>query len=148
MRKNILVLWVVLALILTSACGGGQRRRETGQTPAPVPVQPTTVILRPTGTPVPRAATGVPARPTNTRPPPVPTAPRHRAITFNDYVSEQTNYVDVLCIVVNFESKPERAGPTLDQRVKTLQATLARKDEVIAELMEDHLRLKKSCGEI
>ncbi len=47
-----------------------------------------------------------------------------------------------------FESKPERVGPTLDQRVKTLQAKLARKDEVIAELMEDHLRLKKSCGEI
>jgi len=38
----------------------------------------------------------------------VPTAPRYRAITFNDYVSEQTNYVDVLCIVVNFEGKPER----------------------------------------
>jgi hypothetical protein len=34
--------------------------------------------------------------------------PQHRAITFNDYVPEQTNYVDVLCIVVNFEGKPGR----------------------------------------
>ncbi len=114
MRKNILVLWVALALILTSACGESKRRREAEQPPAPVSAEPTAVTLRPTGTPVPRAATRAPARATSTRPPPVatatpvPTAPGHRAITFNDYVSEQTNYVDVLCIVVNFEGKPDR----------------------------------------
>jgi transposase len=47
-----------------------------------------------------------------------------------------------------FESPREHSGPTLDQRVKTLTDKLSRKDEVIAELMEEHLRLKKSHGEI
>ena len=46
-----------------------------------------------------------------------------------------------------FEPRPERIGPTLEQRVKVLQDKLARKDGVIAELMEDHIRLKKSLGE-
>jgi len=35
----------------------------------------------------------------------------------------------------------------LEDRVEKLTAKLARKDEVIAELMEDHVRLKKSLGE-
>jgi transposase-like protein len=35
----------------------------------------------------------------------------------------------------------------LEERVEKLTAKLARKDEVIAELMEDHVRLKKSLGE-
>ena len=47
-----------------------------------------------------------------------------------------------------FEPRPERVGPTLEQRVKVLQDKLTRKDEVIAELMEDHLRLKKNLGEV
>jgi len=34
-----------------------------------------------------------------------------------------------------------------EERVEKLQAKLARKDEVIAELMEDHVRLKNSLGE-
>jgi transposase len=35
----------------------------------------------------------------------------------------------------------------LEERLQKLQAKCARKDEVIAELMEDHVRLKKSLGE-
>jgi transposase-like protein len=35
----------------------------------------------------------------------------------------------------------------LEERVQKLQAKLVRKDEVISELMEDHVRLKKSLGE-
>ena len=35
----------------------------------------------------------------------------------------------------------------LQERVEKLTAKLARKDEVIAELMEDHVHLKKSLGE-
>jgi transposase len=49
-----------------------------------------------------------------------------------------------------FEAKaPRTDGKTrqLEQRVETLQAKLVRKDEVIGELMEDHVRLKKSLGE-
>jgi transposase len=49
-----------------------------------------------------------------------------------------------------FESRPSRTdGRTrqLEQRVEALQAKLLRKDEVIGELMEDHVRLKKSLGE-
>lgn len=49
-----------------------------------------------------------------------------------------------------FEGRaPKADGPTrqLQERLEKLQAKLARKDEVIAELMEDHVRLKKSLGE-
>jgi len=49
-----------------------------------------------------------------------------------------------------FEVRQPRAdGKTrqLEQRVEALQAKLVRKDEVIGELMEDHVRLKKSLGE-
>ena len=49
-----------------------------------------------------------------------------------------------------FESRQPRSdGKTrqLEQRVEALQAKLVRKDEVIGELMEDHVRLKKSLGE-
>jgi transposase-like protein len=35
----------------------------------------------------------------------------------------------------------------LQEHLDKLQAKLARKDEVIAELMEDHVRLKKSLGD-
>jgi len=49
-----------------------------------------------------------------------------------------------------FEGRQPRAdGKTrqLEQRIEALQAKLVRKDEVIGELMEDHVRLKKSLGE-
>ncbi len=49
-----------------------------------------------------------------------------------------------------FESRtPKGDGRArqLQERVEKLTAKLARKDEVIAELMEDHVRLKKSLGE-
>ena len=49
-----------------------------------------------------------------------------------------------------FEGKgPRTDGKTrqLEQRVEALQAKLIRKDEVIGEVMEDHVRLKKSLGE-
>ena len=42
----------------------------------------------------------------------------------------------------------QRMGSTLEQRVKVLTDKLSRKDEVIAELMEDHIRLKKTFGEL
>ena len=47
-----------------------------------------------------------------------------------------------------FELRSERGGPTSERRVKVLTDKLTRKDEVIAELMEDHLRLKKNLGEV
>lgn len=46
-----------------------------------------------------------------------------------------------------FEGRDERPSRQLEQRVEFLQAKLVRKDEVIGELMEDHVRLKKSLGE-
>ena len=36
---------------------------------------------------------------------------------------------------------------TLDQKISRLQAKLANKDEVIAEIMASHVQLKKSLGE-
>ena len=49
-----------------------------------------------------------------------------------------------------FEGRTERPGrqaKDLQTRNQALQAKLARKDEVIAELLEDHIRLKKELGE-
>lgn len=49
-----------------------------------------------------------------------------------------------------FEGRAERPGRQareLEARHQALQAKLARKDEVIAELLEDHIRLKKELGE-
>ena len=46
-----------------------------------------------------------------------------------------------------FERVDDARGRQLQARNETLQAKLARKDEVIAELVEDHVRLKKSLGE-
>jgi transposase len=49
-----------------------------------------------------------------------------------------------------FEGRQQRPGRQVQQleaRSQALQARLARKDEVIAELLEDHVRLKKSLGE-
>jgi len=49
-----------------------------------------------------------------------------------------------------FEARlPKADGRTrqLEERVEKLQAKLARKDEVISELMEDHVRLKKNLGQ-
>ncbi len=46
---------------------------------------------------------------------------------------------------------PKRAAPTrekqLEERVKYLETRLARKDEVIAEISEEHVKLKKELGE-
>jgi len=49
-----------------------------------------------------------------------------------------------------FEGRPQRPGRQvrqLEARTQALQARLARKDEVIAELLEDHVRLKKNLGQ-
>ena len=43
---------------------------------------------------------------------------------------------------------PGRQVKQLEVRNQALQARLADKDEVIAEIMADHVRLKKSLGEI
>lgn len=46
---------------------------------------------------------------------------------------------------------PPRADKQVEareQRIAFLEAKLKRKDEVLAELMEEHLALKKSLGEI
>ena len=44
--------------------------------------------------------------------------------------------------------REDRARDAQVQRIQALQAKLARKDEVLAELMEEHVALKKSLGEI
>lgn len=40
-----------------------------------------------------------------------------------------------------------RQADAQDRRIETLEAKLRRKDEVLAELMEEHVALKKSLGE-
>jgi len=49
-----------------------------------------------------------------------------------------------------FDARPargDRARRDLQERLGKLQARLARKDEVIAELLEEHVRLKKTLGD-
>ena len=47
-----------------------------------------------------------------------------------------------------FEGEKQSEERQLKSRVQTLEAKLTRKDEVLAELMEEHMALKKSLGEI
>jgi transposase len=43
--------------------------------------------------------------------------------------------------------RPNRREEALQQQIEALEAKLRKKDEVLAELMEEHLALKKSLGE-
>ena len=46
-----------------------------------------------------------------------------------------------------FERSTDARERRLEKKLSTLQEKLAGKDEVIAEIMADHVRLKKSLGE-
>ncbi len=48
-----------------------------------------------------------------------------------------------------FERKDKLPGKSVEQRkIEQLQAKLANKNEVIAELMEENVKAKKECGEL
>ena len=47
-----------------------------------------------------------------------------------------------------FEAEEKREDVKLRAENERLQARLKRKDEILAELMDDHLALKKSLGEV
>jgi len=44
--------------------------------------------------------------------------------------------------------RKDRHSKTLENKISKLQAKLVNKDEVIAEIMASHVRLKKSLGEV
>jgi transposase len=46
------------------------------------------------------------------------------------------------------EPRSRRATDLKDQRIAFLEEKLKRKNEVLAELMEDHIQLKKDLGEL
>ena len=46
-----------------------------------------------------------------------------------------------------FEGRRENGASKLDRKIKELEEKLARKNEVLSELMEEHMALKKSLGE-
>jgi transposase len=46
------------------------------------------------------------------------------------------------------QRQARRAEDAKDQRIATLEAKLAKKNEVVAELMEEHVQLKKELGEL
>jgi transposase len=48
---------------------------------------------------------------------------------------------------VRSNGRPERHEKLLDQQVDRLKAKLVEKNEVIAELMQEHVQLKKELGE-
>jgi len=47
-----------------------------------------------------------------------------------------------------FDNPRDARSVKLERRVKNLEEKLARKNEVLSELMEEHVALKKSLGEI
>jgi transposase-like protein len=47
-----------------------------------------------------------------------------------------------------FEKSASRHEQKMKDRIETLQAKLRKKDEVLGELMEEHVTLKKSLGEL
>ena len=47
-----------------------------------------------------------------------------------------------------FESRRRRAGDDKDRRITLLQQKLQRKNEVLSELMEEHINLKKELWEL
>jgi transposase len=49
---------------------------------------------------------------------------------------------------VVFERRAEGPGGQLTRRVASLEEKLSTKNEVLAELMEEHLRLKKELGDV
>ena len=46
-----------------------------------------------------------------------------------------------------FESRGEKPSTALERKVTALEEKLVRKDSVLAELMEEHVALKKALGE-
>ena len=48
----------------------------------------------------------------------------------------------------NGPGRPPRFEQAKDRKIEHLQAKLVQKNEVIAELMEDHVKLKKELGEL
>jgi transposase len=47
-----------------------------------------------------------------------------------------------------FEPRSRRASDTKDRTISLLQQKLQRKHEVLSELMEEHIKLKKELGEL
>jgi transposase-like protein len=47
----------------------------------------------------------------------------------------------------NASGRPPRVEQAKDEKIDQLQAKLVQKNEVIAELLEDHVKLKKELGE-
>ena len=47
-----------------------------------------------------------------------------------------------------FEPRSRRAGDAKDRRITFLEQKLQRKNEVLSELMEEHIKLKKGLGEL
>ena len=47
-----------------------------------------------------------------------------------------------------FEPRARRAGDDKDRRITFLEQKLQRKHEVLSELMEEHIKLKKELGEL
>jgi transposase len=50
--------------------------------------------------------------------------------------------------VAAFEPRRHRAGDAKDRRITLLEQKLQRKNEVLSELMEEHVKLKKELGEL
>jgi len=46
------------------------------------------------------------------------------------------------------EPRTRRAGDDKDRRIAALEQKLQRKNEVLSELMEEHIKLKKELGEL
>ena len=50
--------------------------------------------------------------------------------------------------ITAFERVSKRAADAKDRQIATLQAKLQQKNEVVAELLQEHVQLKKELGEL
>ena len=63
------------------------------------------------------------------------------------YLWQRTFFENGAAAVVGNGRHAKKAESLQQQKIERLQVKLQRKDEVLAELMEEHVQLKKSLGE-
>jgi hypothetical protein len=102
--RRIFLLFIVL-LLLSLACRSSQPKDQAVDVPSTAPPQVETGT-QPSPTSAPQ--TEPESEPTSPPEPEATSQPLHRAITSNDFIPEQTNYIDTLVVVVNFSDRHDR----------------------------------------
>jgi transposase len=72
---------------------------------------------------------------------------RHGIVVSQFYLWQKEFFENGHRAFVTSGRRLQQAAAAREQRVEALQAKLRRKDEVLAELLEEHVALKKNLGE-